>query len=71
MVSVHKSSISGIVNFTLMYFIIVLWHVDPSLGNDREISNYTMAVTRQQSINSNRRTGFLCGPCRDVISKTS
>jgi hypothetical protein len=26
-------------------FISVLWHVDPLLGNDREISSYTRAVT--------------------------
>jgi hypothetical protein len=23
---------------------MVLWHVDPLLGNDREISNYTTAI---------------------------
>jgi hypothetical protein len=48
----------------------ILWHVDPLLGNDCEISNYTTAVTRQRSLNSNRKC-FLCGPCRDVISSTS
>jgi hypothetical protein len=25
---------------------IVLWHIDPLLGNDHEISNYIMAVSR-------------------------
>jgi hypothetical protein len=24
---------------------IIMWHVDPLLGNDSEISNYTTAVT--------------------------
>jgi hypothetical protein len=24
----------------------ILWHVDPLLGNDRETSNYTTAVSR-------------------------
>jgi 3-deoxy-D-arabino-heptulosonate 7-phosphate (DAHP) synthase class II len=26
---------------------IVLWHADPLLGNNREISNYKTAVARQ------------------------
>jgi hypothetical protein len=30
----------------------------PLLGNDREISNYTTANTRQRLVNSNRRTLF-------------
>jgi hypothetical protein len=29
-------------------------HVDLLLGNDREISNYTMTVTRKRPITSNR-----------------
>jgi hypothetical protein len=24
-----------------------VWHIDPLLGNDHEISNYTLAVTKQ------------------------
>jgi hypothetical protein len=36
----------------------ILWHVDPLLGNDREISNYTTAVTRQRPVNSNRGMMF-------------
>jgi hypothetical protein len=36
----------------------ILWHLDPLLGNDREISNYTTAVTRQQPVSSNRGTMF-------------
>jgi hypothetical protein len=32
--------------------------VEPLLGNDREINDYTTAVTRQQPVNSNRRTVF-------------
>jgi hypothetical protein len=38
--------------------IILLWHVDPLLSNDREIINYTTAVTRQRTINNNRETVF-------------
>jgi hypothetical protein len=34
----------------------ILWNIDLLLGNDREISNYTTAVTRQRSLNSNRGT---------------
>jgi hypothetical protein len=26
--------------------VTVLWHVDPLLGNDREISSYTIAAVR-------------------------
>jgi hypothetical protein len=26
--------------------LYILWHVDPLLGNDREVSKYTTAVTR-------------------------
>jgi hypothetical protein len=48
-----------------------LWHIDPLLGNDHEISNHTMTVTRQWPVNSNRGKVFLCGPCRDVISRPS
>jgi hypothetical protein len=33
-----------------------MWHVDPLLGNDHKISNYTTAVTRQQPVNNNRGT---------------
>jgi hypothetical protein len=28
-------------SFGVIHGGILLWHVDPSLGNDREISNYT------------------------------
>jgi hypothetical protein len=36
----------------------IIWHVDPLLGNDSEISNHTTAVTRQRSVNSNRGKVF-------------
>jgi hypothetical protein len=36
----------------------ILWYVVPLLGNDREISNYTTAVTRQRPVNSYRRIVF-------------
>jgi hypothetical protein len=32
---------------------VILWYVDALLGNDREIYNYTTAITRQQLVNSN------------------
>jgi hypothetical protein len=35
-----------------------MWHVDPSVGNDREISNYTTALSMQRSVNSNRERVF-------------
>jgi hypothetical protein len=35
-----------------------VWHVDPLVRNDREISIYTTAFTRQWSKNSNRGTVF-------------
>jgi hypothetical protein len=35
----------------------ILWHADPLLGNNHEM-NCTMAITRQQPINSNRGTVF-------------
>jgi hypothetical protein len=37
--------------------VIILWYVDPLLGNDHKI-NYTTAVTRQRSANSNRGMVF-------------
>jgi hypothetical protein len=61
MVNIHKSSIGGIVNFTLMYLLIIFWYVHPLQGNDREISNYTTAVTRQRSVNSSRGKTFSVG----------
>jgi hypothetical protein len=36
----------------------ILWHIDPLLGNDRKISNYTTTVTRHRTLNSNRGTVF-------------
>jgi hypothetical protein len=33
-----------------------MWHVDPLLGNDSNISNYTRTVIRQRPVNSNRGT---------------
>jgi hypothetical protein len=36
----------------------ILWHVDPLLGDDHEISNYTTAVTRQLPVNTNREKVF-------------
>jgi hypothetical protein len=39
--------------------VLLLWHVDLLLGNDREISNYTTAVTRQRSVNNRRRVFYV------------
>jgi hypothetical protein len=39
-----------------------MWHV-PLLGNDREISKYPTAVTRQRPVNTNRGKVF---PLRSV-----
>jgi hypothetical protein len=36
----------------------ILWHVDPLIGNKHETNNYTMAVTRQRPINSNKGMAF-------------
>jgi hypothetical protein len=35
-----------------------MWLVDPLLGNDREISSYTTAVTGQQPVSGNRGMVF-------------
>jgi hypothetical protein len=35
-----------------------MWHIDPLLGNDREISTYTRDVTRHRPVNNDRRTVF-------------
>jgi hypothetical protein len=40
------------------YFCIILWYIDPLLGNDREANNSTTTVTRQRPLNSNRGTVF-------------
>jgi hypothetical protein len=37
---------------------MILWNVDPLLGNDHEISNYTTALTRQRSVSSNTGMAF-------------
>jgi hypothetical protein len=45
-------------NWTLIWRTMVLWHVDPLLGNDREISSCTTTVSRQRTVNSHRGTVF-------------
>jgi hypothetical protein len=45
-------------NKFIYIYIYILWHVDPLLGNDREIKNYVTAVTSQRPVKSNRRTVF-------------
>jgi hypothetical protein len=36
----------------------LVWLVDTLLGNDLKVSSYTMAITRQWPVNSNRGTVF-------------
>jgi hypothetical protein len=43
-----------------------LWHVDPLLGNNHEISIYAMVVTKQQPINSYRNDVF-CAVCAEML----
>jgi hypothetical protein len=43
-------------NFTCQK--ILLWHVEPLLGNHREMSSCKTAVTRQRPVNSNKGTVF-------------
>jgi hypothetical protein len=64
----------------------IRWHVDPLLGNDREISSYTTAVARKwlgsdhmgiptdaqvTVVTATEERCFLCCPCLDVISRTA
>jgi hypothetical protein len=49
--------------FTFLLALVIpqiLSYVHPLLGNVREIGNYTTAVAKQWSVNSNSRTGFFC-----------
>jgi hypothetical protein len=41
--------------------LLVLWHVDPLLGNNREISSYTTAVASEwpQQISNNQQRSNL------------
>jgi hypothetical protein len=42
--------------FNFMWPVVVLWHIDPLLGNDRETNNDVTAVTRQRPARSNGNT---------------
>jgi hypothetical protein len=46
---------------------IILWNVDPLLGNDRKINNYTTAITRQRPTNSNRGTVFFYAVLAEIL----
>jgi hypothetical protein len=59
--------------------LYIVWHVDPLLGNDRESSSYTTVakqrLCKEAFFHGNNCTTimelcFLCGPCRDGISRT-
>jgi hypothetical protein len=41
---------------------LILWHVDPLLGGDREVGDCTAAVARQRPANSNKGTVFSVRP---------
>jgi hypothetical protein len=49
---------------------IIFWHVDPLLGNDPEMSNYTTAVAKEWPLNSNRRMVFSARPVPMVVHVT-
>jgi hypothetical protein len=69
------------------FIFITLWHVDPLLGGDNEIGDCTAIVAMKrpasnremvfsarsatEQFSSNRGKVFLCGPCRDIISRTT
>jgi hypothetical protein len=42
-----------------------IWHVDPLLGNGREISNYTTAVAKVMVRMKQQRNGVFCAVCAD------
>jgi hypothetical protein len=47
--SVHSVSLSVILHFSRLLILTgspLYWHLDPLLGNDREIGNYTTAVAK-------------------------
>jgi hypothetical protein len=39
--------------------LLILWHVELLLGSDREIINYTTAVTRQRPVNKEKLSEIL------------
>jgi hypothetical protein len=43
--------------------LIILWHVDPLLGNDHEISNYTQLLPL--ALKQQQRKGVFCTVCPD------
>jgi hypothetical protein len=51
--------------FAVLKIYMILWNVDPLLGNDREISNYTTVFTRQRSVN--RNGGMAFSVCSELI----
>jgi hypothetical protein len=55
--------------YTLQF--LILWHADPLLGNDRQISNYTTVITGQRPKTETEERCPLCGPCRDVTRRAS
>jgi hypothetical protein len=58
--------------------MLLMWHVDPLPGNNREVSNYTTAVARQwlsrdHVVTQTDMNATICTEteerCRDVISR--
>jgi hypothetical protein len=58
---------------TFSKYLLAIVAYRPLLGNDRETNEITAVVKQQiinkQQLNYNRGT-VLCGPCRDVITRT-
>jgi hypothetical protein len=65
--AVRTSNLTKLLTIWEMQFLI-LWHVDPLLGNDRKTNNWTTAVTGQRPVNSIEERCFLGDPCWDVKS---
>jgi hypothetical protein len=47
-----------------------LWHIDPSLGNDRETRQQPLLGSGQRPNGLARKRCYLRGQCLDVISRT-
>jgi hypothetical protein len=47
----------------------IIWHIDPLLGGDREIGQYTAAVAMQRPENDNRRLVFSALSAKQKLNK--
>jgi hypothetical protein len=60
--------------YKITKYLITIWHVDPLLDNDREISSYTTAFAKywlykQRPLLGNSRNGHARNNIRDVESR--